>query len=430
MLIKPKVIPSTPGVYIFSRHKKPLYIGKAAYLKKRLASYFAKNANQKAQLLCKEADALTWTEATSEIEALITEALLIKKHLPKYNILMRDDKSYFYVGITRDRFPRIFTVHQLKTAEIKSYARMIGPFTSGRILREVLWCLRGIFPYCTCLRPHPRLCTNAHIGRCLGYCCVKNTPISADQETQCQTNVTRIEAILMGRKTKIAKDLIRAMKNAAREERFEHAVQLRDTLEGLERIFHHHATRQILPRRMTPSLQWPSLEPKIRLLIGRAEPITRVEGYDISNISGAYATGSLVVFHRGKPDKSSYRMFRIKTIRASNDVAMHQEVMRRRLSHTEWPLPELMIIDGGKPQLHAVARILATHAHTRSITLTALAKREEELYISGFATPAKLQTLPREILFFFQRVRDESHRFAKKYHHKLRELSYRAQAHA
>ena len=157
--------------------------------------------------------------------------------------------------------------------------------------------------------------------------------------------------------------------------------------------------------------------------------ISRVEGYDISNISGTEATGSMVVFANGRPAKSEYRKFKIKTVRGANDVAMHYEVMRRRLAHREWPYPDIIVMDGGKPQLHAAVAALrvprSKNQESRGIVLTALAKREEELYIEGRAMPVRLDSLSRDAMHFFQRVRDESHRFAKKYHHKLREMSYR-----
>jgi excinuclease ABC subunit C len=153
-----------------------------------------------------------------------------------------------------------------------------------------------------------------------------------------------------------------------------------------------------------------------------------VEGYDISNISGTEATGSMVVFIKGFPKKSEYRKFRIKSVTGPNDLAMMQEVIHRRLQHPEWVFPDIMIIDGGKAQLGVVLRELRNVEQESPINAVGLAKREEELYIPGRKKPVLLRTLPREAELFFEHVRNESHRFAKQYHHKLREISYRINA--
>ncbi len=161
-----------------------------------------------------------------------------------------------------------------------------------------------------------------------------------------------------------------------------------------------------------------------------------MEGYDISNISGVSATGSMVVFIKGVPDKNEYRKFRIKTVPKANDIAMMAEVIARRFRHPEWPFPELIVLDGGKAQLNAALAELrrlqaeqrgkflrqsAYSLHWSAATIVALAKRDEELYVQNRSYPIQLKRQPREVLHFFQRVRDEAHRFARKYHHKLRE---------
>src|SRR3989338_10002191 len=212
---KPKNISQKPGVYIFkNRAEKPLYAGNAGNMKKRLAFYFSKTAKSpKITKLLEEAKKIQIIETDSEIEALIKETELIKKHLPKYNVLMRDDKNYFYVGVTHEQFPRIFLTHQpynenskfgyrnskqitnLKIQKIKHQKRVsdfgveskgfcfrrasnfieyVGPFTDGNALKSTLRLLRRIFPYCTCKEFHKRPCLNAEIGRCLGFCCYDN----------------------------------------------------------------------------------------------------------------------------------------------------------------------------------------------------------------------------------------------------------------
>lgn len=416
----------------------PLYIGKAADLKKRLTSYFRANASDKVRRLREEATTLEWIELDSEIEALIREAELIKQHLPKFNVLLRDDKSYFYVAFTKEEFPRVFAVHKTNLDRAR-YRRVVGPFTSGSALRATLKLLRRTFPYCTCTTAHKRPCLSAEIGRCPGFCCATALPASltSKQTSLIRTNkggrdidvaryhenIRNIIAILSGKRKRIASRLKREMREAAKKQDFERAAKLRDQMESIENIFAHREILKLQGALRHVPIGWASIEQEIRSLLGTNQRIRRVEGYDISNISGTASTGSMVVFVSGLPAKNEYRKFKIKTVRGANDVAAHREVMARRLARRTWPRPDLVLIDGGKPQLAAVKSVLRPGNET--ILLAALAKREEELYIEGREAPIRLDSLSRETMHFFQRVRDESHRFAKKYHHKLREISYR-----
>jgi len=450
MISMPQNIPASPGIYIFfGRGRVPLYIGKAADLKKRLSSYFQKNIAGKIKHLLEEATSLKWVATSSEIEALLKEAELIKRYRPKYNYLLRDDKNYFYVAITQETYPRIFITHQPASHLDSSFSdnrkksvrlKFKGPFTSGSALKSVLKMLRKIFPYCTCKKPHPRPCLNSELGRCAGYCCIKaNTEqtkirqqgrMPIENKKVYQKNIQNIIAVLCGKKKRILIDLRRAMQEAAKRQDFEKAAKLRDQIGWLENIFSHRPFLQIQPpvknfAGSKTSASWFKLEKQIRRLLKIKKPILRVEGYDISNISGKEASGSMVVFTEGQPDKSQYRKFRIKTVRGANDLAMLKEVIRRRLVHSEWSYPDLILVDGGKAQLNAVLAELLSCQPGNSIAVAALAKRQEELYFPKWEKPKRLFTLGKDTALFFQRVRDEAHRFAKKYHHKLREIAYR-----
>lgn len=464
MFRKPTKIPISAGVYIFRRNTLPLYIGKAANLRQRLASYFRERAElpMKIQRMLEEATRLETIETASEIEALIKEAELIKKYRPKYNLLMRDDKSYFYIGITKEPFPRIFITHEprqvlritnkteLRTTKtyreqfrnsknfvIRRSARYIGPFTSGSALKSALKLLRRIFPFCTCGRPHKRPCLNSEIGRCPGYCCTivassRQLPATSKRRSEYRKNIRNIVAVLSGDRTRLVGRLKREMKEAVKKERYEEAARLRDALFGLEDVFAH---RQVLhtPEARLPDGQahypWPVILGKLQALLKTKRDISRIEGYDISNISGTGATGSMVVFTNGLPDKSQYRKFRIRTVAGSNDVAMLKEVLARRFKHSEWQQPNLLVIDGGKGQLNTalgvIRRLKAKSQKLKAPIVTALAKREEILFTEKGQT-IYLQRHDPTMLHLFQRVRDESHRFARAYHHKLREKSYAA----
>ena len=198
MVIQPNFIPHTPGVYTFRRGGKPIYIGKAGDLKKRLTSYFRKNASDKVTRLREEATSLSWIETRSEIEALIREAELIKRHFPKFNVLLRDDKSYSYAVFTREKFPRVFTAHKTQL-DAKKFSRAIGPFTGRAALRAALKILRRASPYCTCGTPHKRPCLNAQIQRCPGYCCDKSPWQNLNPQEYTQ-NIKNIIAVLSGKR--------------------------------------------------------------------------------------------------------------------------------------------------------------------------------------------------------------------------------------
>ncbi|MBI3442918.1 MAG: GIY-YIG nuclease family protein [Candidatus Sungbacteria bacterium] len=425
--------PHTPGVYIFRTGKTAVYVGKAADIYKRLSSYFRKNVSAKTRQMVAEATSLEWIETPSEIEALIKEAEMIKAHLPKFNLALRDDKNYFYVAVTCEQFPRIFLTHQLQRNRIGRIklnkgvgANYIGPFTSGPALKEVLALLRRAFPYCTCTQLHKRPCLNSQIEKCLGFCCIDTKHIIQDtNHKEYGENIKNIVAILTGKKKKLLIEFKRQMREAAKKQDFEKAALFRNQMVSIENIFGHRPLTHRRYVHQRHGRDWQKIERVIKTLLVTASPISRVEGYDISNISGTEATGSMVVFINGKPEKSAYRMFRIKTVDQPNDVAMHREVMARRLAHVkDWGAPDLLVIDGGKPQLNAIRSVLRPGHET--IRLAALAKREEELFIEGKNTPQRLDSLPPDVKLFFQHVRDESHRFAKKYHHKLRKMIYRA----
>jgi len=239
-------------------------------------------------------------------------------------------------------------------------------------------------------------------------------------------NIVSIISILLGKKKQLLRDMKLRMKEASAEQGYERASRLRDQILGIENIFNHSLVLQERGNARNKTLwQWEMIQKTIQDVFETEKRVLRVEGYDISNISGTEATGSMVVFVKGRPEKSEYRKFKIKTVHQISDIAMHKEVMRRRLSHPEWPFPDLLLIDGGRGQLNALLFVLAERQLSGKVLAAGLAKREEELYIEGKILPVRLRSLPFEIASFFQRVRDESHRFAKKYHHKLREMQLR-----
>src|SRR3989338_5253242 len=401
MLALSKKIPINPGVYTFrSRGGIPLYIGKASNLRKRLVSYWRRNVSDKIKMMLAEATKVDWIETGSEIDALIKEAELIKAYITKYNILMRDDKNYFCVGITKEKFPRIFITHQpFASAQRQKIKEYIGPFTSGAALKSTLRLLRSVFPYCTCTEVHKRPCLNSEIGHCPGYCCfqpaqssnILHPPTQAENVgtlevngKEYRKNIRGIIAVLCGRKKKLLAGLKREMREASKRREFEKAAKVRDQVLGLENIAGHSVltNRELMQR----PHDWSKIQKNLEIILGIK--VSRAEGYDISNISGTEATGSMVVFTEGRPDKDQYRKFKIGTVAEPNDIAMHKEVIKRRLQHPEWKFPDLMLIDGGKAQLNAALSVVKSSG--LRIKVASLAKREEELYIEGKNLPIKL----------------------------------------
>ncbi len=404
-----KQLPATPGVYQFLDAKKTIiYVGKAANLKSRVGSYFRKSADLspvKQQMVDAVIDIKIIT-TESEIEALLLEANLIKKLQPYYNVTLRDDKSYIYVKIaTEEAWPRVLT-----TRTIDRSGTYFGPFTSANAVRETLRVLRKFLPYRCNQKPidpnlspktyhlKPRACFWYHLGLCPGTC------IGAVSRRTYAEIVRNIILFFEGRK----KELIRSMRKDMGYER----------IAMMENVLAH-------TRVLSVGEQYASDTRDLARVLG-VSALHRIEGYDISNIMGREAVGSMVVFLDGEPAKSEYKKFKIKTVHGANDVAMLEEVLTRRLQHAEWSLPDLMIIDGGKAQRNAALRVVGNH-----ISIIAIAKgghggvlaQKEEIYFPGEAKPLKLPNAS-PALHLVLRIRDEAHRFAIGYHKTLRKKKF------
>ncbi|MBI2023854.1 GIY-YIG nuclease family protein [Candidatus Giovannonibacteria bacterium] len=404
-----KKAPSGAGIYFFRDSRgRIIYVGKAQNLKLRLLSYadFGRAEIRKHKML-KEAMTIEWHELSSDIEALIEEAIAIKQHRPRYNIVFRDDKQYFFVGFSRGRFPRIILTHQ----RIKEFD-LIGPFTDGGSLKSVLGSLRRIFPYCICKEKHKRPCVRSEIGRCLEICCLKNPPENDQREKIYKKNIRAIKNVLRGKRQDVLKSLEREMKEFSKKQNFEEAKKRHDQIHALENIFRH---RHIIRRELNPERAKALLLAKD--ILGLPDIPIRIEGYDISNLQGTNAVGSMVVFEEGEPKKSDYRLFKIRLKNTPDDTAMHREVLSRRLKHEEWPLPDLILIDGGLGQWNATKKVL--NNFELNTPLASLAKKEEELWL-GKNKKIQLKKMPVSLLHLFQHIRNESHRFAINFHRNSR----------
>lgn len=532
------LVPDNPGVYLMKDDSgRVIYVGKAKNLRKRVRSYFqaSRNLSPKVRVLVGEIADLEYIVTNSELEALILECNLIKKERPRYNIRLKDDKSYPYIKVTtNEEFPRMFMTRTLK----RDGNRYFGPYTDVKSAREVLSLLKRIFPVRACKRSikdgaSERPCLNYHIERCLAPCAGY-----VDKETYASM-VKEICLFLEGRGLKLVSSLKEKMNQAALDMQFEKAAAIRDQISAInsviekqrivsdklddidaigfaskdgvtcvqvffiregkligrehylleeaeeltvwqilsEFIKHYYADAFFVPREilivqesedMVLLEEWLSnlkgskvslhvpqrgekkqiihmveenasiaLEQEIAIqalekertdgaLFELAEvleldsSLERIEGFDISNIQGTQAVGSMVVFQHGVSLKEDYRRFRIKTVVGPNDYAMMQEVLRRRYFRVleDGLVPDLILIDGGRGQLNAALEVL-DELELEFIPVIALAEREEEIYVWNRTEPIKLPRSSRA-LQLLQRVRDEAHRFALSYHRSLR----------
>ena len=422
-------LPKVSGVYIFKKGKEILYIGKAADIKERVKSHFFQPAYRD-NLFINQVSKIGYISTDSEIEALILEANLIKKYQPKFNVVWRDDKNYFFVGITKEDFPRIFLTHQkkFKVQSLKFKVEYVGTFVDGKALKQTLKILRKVFPYRSCSKIPNRPCLWYHLGRCPAPCLMKSKlakeiNLEKNLKKECQENVENIFKIFKGKKNQVLKNLKKVMKEASKFQDFEMAAKMRDQIESLEKIL----TNAKIFETQLPQADWQRIQESLCQVLKTNPPKfceaklrrTRIEAYDVSNIQGQEATGSMVTFINGKPEKNFYRRFKIKIAGKPNDIAMIKEVLNRRFNHPEWGMPDLILIDGGRAQLNIACQCLIPGVKQK-IKVIALAKRKNELFIEGQKNSILLKTLPREIFNLILQLRDEAHRFAISYHKKLR----------
>jgi len=418
-------LPQTPGVYgFFNKKGEILYIGKSSNIKERVKNHF-KNPTFKDTLFLNEVFKIGFIKTDSEIESLLLEARLIKKYQPKFNVMWRDDKNYFFVGITKEEFPRIFITHQPLTSKSSSLeiqtlnSIYIGPFVDGKSLKKTLHILRKIFPFRTCKKIPKKPCLWYQLERCQGVCKALKTLSEKeikDFKKDYQKEIKKIITILKEGRERILKMLKKEMENFSKKQQFEKAAKIRDQIFALEKIF---TNARILSSSFSSQQSNILLLEKLKKIL-KIKKLSRIEAYDISNIQGKQATGSMVTFVNGKPEKSFYRRFKIKTISSPNDVGMLREVLKRRFSHKEWPYPEVLLIDGGKAQLNVALNLKKENTIPKNIKIISLAKKENKLFIEGQKEPLFLKNLPREIFNLILQLRDEAHRFAKKYHQKIR----------
>lgn len=448
-------IPQKPGCYLFyDKGGEIIYIGKASNLRSRVSSYWRESANHTPAKfsMVRKVVKVGIVETGSEVEALLLESNLIKKHQPEYNVVMRDDKRYVYIKLsTEEDFPRVFMARQ-----IDKTGRYFGPFTSVEAVRETLKVVRKVWPFRSCSTLPAKSCLYYRIGKCPGVCegrmskedygkVIKEISLFLDGKIDKITEEYRKESGILQKKFEKLKKRRETFalslqgrnpdSKPTKKERTE-ADQILSEMDAIKLeqdkiMFRMDNVKRVLAHANIIGLSEKYAADVIELakILGLPKVPQRIEGYDISNTFGRGAVGSMVVFNNGEPEKGEYRKFRIKTD-AEGDIAMLEEVLSRRAARMKgakqsWPEPDLIIIDGGKAQLNVALKVLKTN--DLDIPVLSVSKGEglrsakapDKIFFPEQDKPLELP-LASPALHIIKRVRDEAHRFAIGYHREVR----------
>jgi len=400
-------LPDAPGVYIFrDAKKKILYVGKATSLRNRVRSYFNTDIkNTRGPLIVKmleEAQNVDWTETDSVLEALILEANLIKKHQPDHNTKEKDNKSFNYLVITKEEFPRVLVVRGRELFsdwKEKDVKYLFGPFPNGGALKDAMKIVRKIFPFRdTCVpsdnaQTKSKPCFNRQLGLCPGVCSGEVT------KTEYAVIMHHIRLLFEGKKPKLLQELERNMKKAAKEERFEDASDLKKRIFALQHI-------------------------KDAALLGSEYKVSsgggseRIEAYDVAHISETARVGVMVVVQDSEPQKAEYRKFNIQTPQ-QGDIAALEEILRRRFEHTEWDMPTILVIDGGVAQKNAAQRVLGEYGY--KVPIVNVVKNDRHKADKVVGNQILIEKWEKDILL----ANNEAHRFAIGFHRQKKRKSMR-----
>lgn len=427
-------LPKTPGVY-FHKNKSGeiIYVGKAAVLRNRVRQYFqtSRNRDTKTEALVAEICDVDWMEVETELDALFLEAEMVRRYMPRYNILLRDDKSLVYIRVDYDSdYPIVTTTRR----PLDDSARYFGPYLSTLSVRQALKLLRRAFPFATS-KPvgQKRANLHYHIGLDPG---LEEGKTSLDTY---KANLRKLMAVLDGKRKNTERELTAEIKQLAKEQKFEEAAKVRNQLFALQRLAH-----QVIfsDKEFLDISKDHALNELVDLLTLDKFP-KRIEGYDISHMQGTDVVASMVTFTNGVSNRGEYRKFKTKKDQ-NNDFANMNETILRRFSPKnvkEWGLPDLVLIDGGKGQLDAAIKARDVAGFSK-VPFIGLAKREEQIVLqkehsnvsldqaalkklTGYSTETDefvLINLPHftNVVKLLQRIRDESHRFAVSYHSTLK----------
>lgn len=427
-------LPHHSGVYLYKdRSGTIIYIGKAIDIQKRVKQYFDNpdRLSVKTQQLVSHIHSIDCITTVSEFDAILLEASLISSNQPKYNMIAKDDKSPIYIHIPlNDTLPIISLTHKPKMSS-RSADTYIGPFQTTRIARQMLRLIRTVIPYCRQKVRKGKPCFYTHLGLC--HPCpseimADDPRIQKERIRIYRNNVFLLRDVLNGKSKNIRIQLEREMVAEAKKENFERASYIRNQLQQLDRLTQTHFDPSLYTSFSpdigeTIELELEELKTLLKPFYPKITDLKRIECVDISQLDGDNAVGSLVVLDNGIINTSLYRKFAIKHVHGQNDFKMIQEVLERRFHHKEWEFPNLLIIDGGKSQVMAAFSII--NSLQIEIPIIGIAKRFERIIIRKENEFKELYVpITAPAMHCVQRLRDESHRFAHKYHVTKRKKAY------
>lgn len=396
----------------------PIYIGKSVNLRARLRSHYQNTKlDQKELAIWKNTKTVRYTITDNDFMAILLESKLIKQYQPPYNLITKDDTSFLYIVVDpKNLYPK---PHLVRARDLvsKSSAKIFGPFPSRFVAEQILSTIRHLIPFCTSKQLGKRACFYSHLGLCSP--CPSSiyrveSPVDKKKLTsKYRQQISQIIKILSGKTTPVISELTTQMKSLSKEEKYNEALLLREKIEHFQYWIDTHSFSD------SRALQYNQSEDRLSSLELLLQPhhgdtpLHRIECYDASNLTSGTDTVSLVVLSDGKIDKSAYRRFKIKNIRANSDFSRLEEALTRRLKNS-WPMPDLIVLDGGRPQVRMAQRVLDKLPNPP--TLIGLAKNPDRIILpqkEKFLTITPPLNHPGFSLL--KLLRDESHRFANVY---------------
>lgn len=407
-------LPSMIGLYLFKNNESINYIGKSVNIKARVISHL-ENAklDNKERLIIENSNKIEVIIADSEFKALILEAKLIRELQPKYNSIWKDDKSPLYIMIsTTEEYPKITITR--KPSEKKSL--YFGPFSSVKMVEKIINDIRHIIPFCTQKKMGNKACFYSKIGLCSP--CPNEIKNLTDKK-QYKKNIRQVISILNGNVKTIIRDLNLKLNVLIKSNQFEQAIIIRNKIFRFDRLLNLKDDSDFYKNNNERNLD--EMLDILKKYFPQLMKLERIETYDISNLGLKQAVGSMVVMKNNQIDKKEYRKFKIRQVGLPSDFDRLKEVMSRRLQQ-KWPTPDLIIIDGGRPQIKAILKIF--ESNKRSIPLLGIAKNPDRVIVGVEGFPNLFLKNDSKVLNIIRLLRDESHRFARKYHLFLRSKDF------
>ncbi len=425
--IKNLNLPDSCGVYLFkNKNNNYIYIGKSVNIKARIKSHWENSLlDKKESLIFQELDQLEFKITENEFQALILESVLIKKYQPKYNVIWKDNKNYLYININlNDTFPKVFLSRKpvLEKTDKRNY--FFGPFSNTNIVKSIIRDIRYIIPFCTEKNLSKKPCFYSKISFCNP--CPNYIEFLKDENLKKQLtdlyrkNILKVIKILSGKTQKILKQLNKELNQLVKNQNFEKAIEIRNKIFRFERLLYYPTSDEGLENNLllnqTNDVKLEKLLNFLKDYYPKLKKLERIECFDISNIGFNQPVGSMVVMENGYLNTKEYRKFKIKNLFFKSDFERIKEVILRRFRNN-WKNPDLILIDGGKPQLKAIKKVFKELQI--NIPLIGIAKNPDRL-ILGNDYKIKVINNPNSFFSLLINLRDEAHRFAKKYHLYLR----------